>query len=187
MSKNKNAYYPVYYDANIEDDNIVISGTHDFSCGDPLCLINVDKMATGVVSETIDDRYPGLYIGDELASRLVIDIDSQGDVVYVTKMPEKDYKGATLDIRFTSNDSDICKTILEQMDVSLGDSRDYGKSHIKISQVPCAYKYAGNIHIQLDDLTEDVHTLSEKIAIAVQAIVEKYLVDLKDLKKFKNR
>lgn len=175
MSKNT---YPVYYDATIEDDNIVISGTHDFRCGDPLCLINVDKMATGVVSKTIDDRYPGLYIGNELASQLIIDMDPQGDAVYVTKMREKDYKGATLNIRFESSDPDICKAILEQMDVSLGDSRDYGKSHIKISQVLCA-KHAANIHIQLDDLTEDAHALSEKIGTAVQAIVEKYLNDFK--------
>jgi hypothetical protein len=36
-------------------------------------------------------------------------------------------------------------------------------------------------------LTEDVHTVSEKIGKAVQAVVEKYLLDLKDLKKYKDR
>lgn len=176
MSKNKNVY-PVYYDAAIKDDNIGISGIPDFKCGDPLCLINIDKMATGIVSETMDYRYPGLYVGDKLASQLVIDIDPQGDVVHVTKMREKDYKGATLDIGFESDDPDICKVILEQMDVSLGDSRDYGKSHINIEEIPCAYKHAGNIHVRLDDLTEDAHAVSEKIGMAVQAVVEKYLLE----------
>ena len=186
MSKNKNAY-PIYYDASIKDDNIIISRIPDFKSGDPLCLIKINKMATGIVSETMDYRYPGLYVGNELASQLAIDMDPFGDVVHVTKMREKDYKGATLDIGFESSDPDICKVIFEQMDFSLGDSRDYGKSHIKIEEVPCAYKRAANIHIRLDDLTEDVHTVSEKIAKTVQAVVEKYLVDLKYLKKFKNR
>lgn len=186
MSENKNAY-PIYYDASIKDDNIIISRIPDFKCGDPLCLINIDKMATGIVSEIMDYRYPGLYVGDKLASQLVIDMDSQGDVVYVTKMREKDYKGATLNIGFESSDPDICKVILEQMDFSLGDSRDYGKSHIKIEEAQCAYKRAANIHIRLDDLTEDVHAVSEKIGRTVQAVVEKYLVDLKDLKKYKDR
>lgn len=186
MSENKNAY-PIYYDASIKDDNIIISRMPDFKCGDPLCLININKMATGVVSETMDYRYPGLYVGNELASQLVIDMDPGGDVVHVTKMREKDYKGATLDIEFESSDPDICKVIFEQMDFSLGDSRDYGKSHIKIEEVPRAYTRAANIHICLDDLTEDVHTVSEKIGMAVQAVVEKYLVDLKDLKKYKDR
>lgn len=182
MSENKNAY-PIYYDASIKDDNIIISGMPDFKCGDPLCLINIDKMATGIVSEAMEYRYPGLYVGNELASQLVIDMDPGGDVVHVTKMREKDYKGASLDIQFESSDPDICKVIFEQMDFSLGDSRDYGKSHIKIEEAQCAYKHAANIHIRLDDLTEDVHTVSEKIGMAVQAVVEKYLVDLKDLKK----
>lgn len=186
MSENKNAY-PIYYDPDIKDDNIVISGIKDFKSGDPLCLINIDKMATGIVSETMDYRYPGLYVGNELASQLVIDMDPGGDVVHVTKMREKDYKGATLDIGFESSDPDICKVIFEQMDFSLGDSRDYGKSHIKIEEAQCAYKRAANIHIRLDDLTEDVHAVSEKIGRTVQAVVEKYLVDLKDLKKYKNR
>lgn len=186
MSENKNAY-PIYYDASIKDDNIIISRIPDFKCGDPLCLINIDKMATGIVSEIMDYRYPGLYVGDKLASQLVIDMDSQGDVVHVTKMREKDYKGATLNIGFESSDPDICKVILEQMDFSLGDSRDYGKSHIKIEEAQCAYKRAANIHIRLDDLTEDVHVVSEKIGKAVQAVVEKYLLDLKDLKKYKDR
>lgn len=186
MSKNKDAY-PIYYDPSIKNDNIVISGMPDFKCGDPLCLININKMATGIVSETMDYRYPGLYVGNELASQLLIDMDPQGDVVHVTKMREKDYKGATLNIGFESDDPDICKVILEQMDFSLGDSRDYGKSHIKIEEARCAYKRAANIHIRLDDLTEDVHTVSEKIGMAVQAVVEKYLVDLKDLKKYKDR
>ena len=170
MSKNKNAY-PIYYDASIKDDNIIISRIPDFKSGDPLCLININKMATGIVSETMDYRYPGLYVGNKLASQLLIDMDPQGDVVHVTKMREKDYKGATLDIGFESSDPDICKVIFEQMDFSLGDSRDYGKSHIKIEEVPCAYKRAANIHIRLDDLTEDVHTVSEKIAKTVQAVV----------------
>ena len=175
MSKNT---YPVYYDASIRNDDIVISGIHDFECGDPLFLINIDKTATGVVSEIIDNRYPGFYIGKQLAFQLIIDMDSQGDVIHAIKMREKVYKGGILDIRFETSDPDICKAILEQMDVSLGDSRDYGKSHIKISQVLCA-KHAANIHIQLDDLTEDAHALSEKIGTAVQAIVEKYLNDFK--------
>ena len=186
MNKNEKAY-PVYYDATIRDDNIVISGIHDFECGDPLFLINIDRTATGNVSEIIDNRYPGFYIGNQLASQLVIDMDSQGDVIYVTKMREKVYKGASLDIRFESSDPDICKVIHEQMDFSLGDSRDYGKSHIKISEAPCGYKHAANIHIQLDDLTEDPYIVSEKIGIAVQAVINKYLLDLKDLKKYDNR
>lgn len=83
MSKNA---YPVYYDASIKDDNIVISGIHDFKCGDPLFLINIDKTATGNVSEIIDNRYPGFYIGNQLASQLAIDMDSQGDVIHVMKI-----------------------------------------------------------------------------------------------------
>lgn len=186
MSENKNMY-PVYYDAAIKDDNIIISRISDFKTGDPLCLINIDKMATGIVSGIMDYRYPGLYVGNELASQLLIDMDPQGDVVHVTKMREKDYKGATLNIGFESDDPDICKVILEQMDFSLGDSRDYGKSHIKIEEAQCAYKRAANIHICVDDLTEDPYVVSEKIGKAVQAVVGKYLLDLKDLKKYKDR
>ena len=85
MSENKNAY-PIYYDASIKDGNIAISGMPDFKCGDSLCLININKMTTGIVSETMDYRYPGLYVGDKLASQLLIDMDPQGDVVHVTKM-----------------------------------------------------------------------------------------------------
>ena len=85
MNKNENAY-AVYYDAAIKDDNIVISGMHDFECGDPLFLINIDKTATGVVSEIVDNRNPGFYIGDQLASQLVIDMDPWGDVIRVMKI-----------------------------------------------------------------------------------------------------
>lgn len=87
MNENNNPY-PVYFDASIKDDNIVISGMQqcDFKCGDPLFLINIDKTATGTVSEIIDNRHPGFYIGNHLASQLVIDMDSWGDVIHVMKI-----------------------------------------------------------------------------------------------------
>ena len=45
MNENNNAY-PVYYDPSIKDDNIIISGMQqcDFKCGDPLFLINIEKL-----------------------------------------------------------------------------------------------------------------------------------------------
>jgi len=85
MNKNNNAY-PVYYDASIKDDNIVISGIYDFECGESLFLINIEKTATGKVSEITDDRYPGFYIGSQLASQLVIDLDPDGDVIHAMKL-----------------------------------------------------------------------------------------------------
>ena len=85
MNKNNNAY-PVYFDPSIKDDNIIISGIHDFECGDPLFLINIDKTATGKVSEITDNRHPGFYIGYQLASQLVIDLDPLGDVIHVMKL-----------------------------------------------------------------------------------------------------
>jgi hypothetical protein len=78
--------YPVYYDASIKDDNIIISGIHDFECGESLFLINIDKTATGKVSTITDDRYPGFYIGSQLASQLIIDMDPGGDVIRVMKI-----------------------------------------------------------------------------------------------------
>ena len=85
MNENNNAY-PVYYDPSIKDDNIVISGTRDFECGESLFLINIDKTATGKVSEVTDDRHPGFYIGSQLASQLIIDMDPDGDVIRVMKI-----------------------------------------------------------------------------------------------------
>ena len=69
-----------------KDDNIVISGIRDFECGQPLFLINIDKTATGKVSEIIDYRDPGFYIGSQLASQLVIDMDPGGDVIHAMKI-----------------------------------------------------------------------------------------------------
>lgn len=86
MNENNNAY-PVYYDASIKDDNIIISGIRDFECGESLFLINIEKTATGKVSEIVDDRYPGFYIGSQLACQLVIDMDPWGDVIRVMKIP----------------------------------------------------------------------------------------------------
>lgn len=85
MNENNNAY-PVYFDPSIKDDNIIISGMHDFECGESLFLINIDKTATGKVSEITDDRHPGFYIGYQLASQLVIDLDPWGDVIRVMKI-----------------------------------------------------------------------------------------------------
>lgn len=86
MSKNNNAY-PVYFDASIKDDNIIISGIKDFECGESLFLINIEGTVTGVISEIVDNRDPGFYIGDHLASQLAIDIDPGGDVIRVMKIP----------------------------------------------------------------------------------------------------
>lgn len=85
MNENNNTY-PVYYDASIKDNNIVISGIRDFESRDLLFLINIEKTATGKVSEITDNRNPGFYIGDHLASQLALDIDPWGDVIHVMKI-----------------------------------------------------------------------------------------------------
>ena len=87
--------YPVYYDESIKDDNIVISikddnitipGIKDFKCGYQLFLINIEATVTGVVSEIVDDRNPGFYIGDQLASQLAIG-NPGGDIIRVMEIP----------------------------------------------------------------------------------------------------
>lgn len=88
-----NKSYNIYFDPEIEGDDIVVCGIDDFKCGDPLFLINIDKTATGKISEIVDNRNPGFYIGDHLASQLVIDIDPDGDVIHVMKIiPPNDFK-----------------------------------------------------------------------------------------------
>ena len=170
MNENNNAY-PVYFDASIKDDNIIISGIHDFKCGDPLFLINIDKTATGTVSEITDNRHPGFYIGNHLASQLVIDMDPWGDVIHAMKIIPptiSNHKGATMNIEFRSDDSDIHNVILEQMAVRLEKSKDLKKTNIAIYNHSFNSENVAGIGINLDALEEDPWAISEKIGMAVQ-------------------
>lgn len=191
MNENNNAY-PVYFDASIKDDNIIISGMqqYDFKCEDPLFLININRTATGKVSEITDDRYPGFYIGSQLASQLAIDLDPWGDVIHVMKIIPptiSNHKEVTTNIEFRSDDSDIHKVILERMNVNLEKSAALKKMNIAIYNHSFASENVAGIRINLDALEEeDPYAVSEKIGRTVQTVVEKYLLDLKDLKKLKN-
>lgn len=185
MSENNNAY-PVYFDASIKDDNIIISGIRDFECGESLFLINIEKTTTGKVSEITDDRHPGFYIGYQLACQLAIDLDPWGDVIHVMKIIPptiSNHKGVTMNIEFRSDDSDIHKVILEQMNISLEKVAALKKMNIAIYNHSSASENVVGIGINLDALEEDPYPVSE----VVQAFVAKYLLDLKNLKKLKNR
>lgn len=79
-----NKMYNVYFDPNIENDDIVICGIDNFKCGDHLCLINLWHITSGVVKSRIPetpDKPSGLYVGDRLSLELGIDIDNWGDVI----------------------------------------------------------------------------------------------------------
>lgn len=188
MNENNNAY-PVYFDASIKDDNIIISGIHDFECGESLFLINIEKTTTGKVSEITDDRHPGFYIGYQLACQLTIDLDPWGDVIHVMRIIPptiSNHKGATMNIEFRSDDPDIHKVILERMNISLEKSAALKKMNIAIYNHSSASENVAGIGINLDALEEDPYAVSEKIGKVVQAFVAKYLLDLKSLKKLKN-
>ena len=197
MNENNNAY-PVYYDPSIKDDNIIISGMQqcDFKCGDPLFLINIEKTATGKVSEIVDDRHPGFYVGKQIACQLAIDLDPWGDVIHVMKLLTPDKIDVakpnhpspnSLNIEFRTDDSDIHKVILEQMNFTLGKSKDFKKMNIAIYNHSLASENVAGIGINLNALEENPWAISEKIGMAVQAVVAKYLLDLKDLKKYESR
>lgn len=145
-------------------------------------------MTSGDVKSKIPetpDKPPGLYVGIRLSMDLRIDADNGGDIINVLSAGHP--TPSTLNIEFKSNDSDIHKVILEQMNVSLEKSEDLKKTNIAIYNHSFASENVAGIGINLDALEEDPWAVSEKIGIAVQAVVAKYLLDLKDLKKFKNR
>lgn len=188
-----NKSYNIYFDPEIEYDNIVVCGIDDFKCGDRLLLINTIHMTSGVVKSQIPetpDKPSGLYVGIRLSMDLAIDVDHRGDIINVfdvNVLKAGNTSPSSLNIEFRTDDSDILKVILEQMNISLEESEDLKKMNIAIYNHSFASENVAGIGINLDALEEDPYTVSEKIGTAVQAVVAKYLLDLKDLKKYKNR
>jgi hypothetical protein len=183
-----NKSYNIYFDPEIEGDDIVVCGIDDFKCGDRLILVNTIHMTSGDVKSQIPktpDKPSGLYVGIRLSMDLGIDADNGGDIINVLSAGHP--SSNTLNIEFRSNDSDIHKVILGQMNFSLERSFDLKKMNIAIYNHSFASTNVAGIGINLDALEEDPWAVSEKIGRAVQAVVAKYLLDLKDLKKFKNR
>lgn len=183
-----NKSYNIYFDPEIEGDDIVVCGIDDFKCGDRLILVNTIHMTSGDVKSQIPetpDKPSGLYVGIRLSMDLGIDADNGGDIINVLNAGHP--SSNTLNIEFRSNDSDIHKVILGQMNFSLEKSEDLKKTNIAIYNHSFASENVAGIGINLDALEEDPWAVSEKIGRAVQAVVAKYLLDLKDLKKFKNR
>ena len=183
-----NKSYNIYFDPEIEGDDIVVCGIDDFKCGDRLLLINTFHVTSGEVKSQIPetpDKPSGLYVGIRLSMDLRIDVDHGGDIIIVLKADHP--APSTLNIEFKSNDSDVHKVILEQMNISLEKSEDLKKTNIAIYNHSFASENVAGIGINLDALEEDPWAVSEKIGKAVQAVVAKYLLDLKDLKKLKNR
>ena len=182
-----NKSYNIYFDPEIEGNDIVVCGIDDFKCGDRLILINTIRMTSGNVKSQIPetpDKPSGLYAGITVSMDLGIDVDNGGDIIDVlnTGRPSP----SSLNIEFRTDDSDIHKVILEQMNFSLEESEDLKKMNIAIYNHSFASENVAGIGINLDALEEDPYTVSEKIGTAVQAVVVKYLLDLKDLKKLKN-
>lgn len=183
-----NKSYNIYFDPEIEGDDIVACGINDFKCGDRLILVNTIHMTSGDVKSQIPetpDKPSGLYVGIRLSMDLGIDADNGGDIINVLSAGHPSPN--TLNIEFRSNDSDIHKVILEQMNFSLQKSFDLKKMNIAIYNHSFASANVAGIGINLDALEEHPYAVSEKIGRAVQAVVAKYLLDLKDIKKFKNR
>ena len=182
-----NKSYNIYFDPEIEGDDIVVCGIDNFKCGDRLILVNTFRMTSGDVKSKIPetpDKPSGLYVGMALSMDLGIDADNGGDVINVLSVGHP--TPSTLNIEFKSNNSDIHKVILEQMNVSLEKSEDLKKTNIAIYNHSFASENVAGIGINLDALEEDPYAVSEKIGRAVQAVVAKYLLDLKGLKKFDN-
>ena len=193
-----NKKYNIYFDPEIEGNDIVVCGIDDFKFGDRLCLINLWHITSGVVKSQIPetpDKPSGLYVGIMLSMELGIDTD--GDVISVFDIDVVKINHPStnsLNIEFRSNDPVIHNVILEQMAISLEKSEDRKKMNIAIYNhyerrimFENKTKNVAGIGINLDALEEDPHAVSKKIGMAVQAVVEKYLLDLKDLKKLKNR
>lgn len=191
MMMTMNKKYSVYCDPTIEGNDIVACGIDDFKYRERLCLINLFHITSGIVKSQIPetpDKPSGLYVGIGLSMELGIDID--GDVINVFDIDVvKINRPSTnsLNIEFRSDDSVIHNVILEQMAISLEKSEDHKKMNIAIYNHSFDSENVAGIGINLDALEEDPHAVSEKIGMAVQAVVEKYLLDLKDLKKFKDR
>ena len=182
-----NKSYNIYFDPEIEGSDIVACGIDDFKCGDRLILVNTFHMTSGDVKSKIPetpDKPSGLYVGMALSMDLGIDADNGGDIINVLSVGHP--TPSTLNIEFKSNDSDVHKVILEQMNFSLEKSEEVKKTNIAIYNHSFASENVAGISINLDSLEEDPYAVSEKIGRAVQAVVEKYLLDLKDLKKFDN-
>ena len=186
-----NKKYNIYFDPEIESDDIVVCGIDDFKCRERLCLINLFHMTSGIVKSQIPetpDKPSGLYVGIMLSMELGIDID--GDVINVfdidvVKM--NDSSANTLNIEFRTGDSVIHKVILEQINFSLDKSEDLKKMNITICNHSFPSENVAGMEINLDALEGDPYAVSKKIGMAVQAVVGKYLLDLKDLKKYKDR
>lgn len=183
-----NRSYNIYFDPDIDGSDIVVCGIDDFKCGDRLILVNTFRMTSGDVKSKIPetpDKPSGLYVGIALSMDLGIDADNGGDIINVLSVGHP--TPSTLNIEFKSNDSDVHKVILEQMNVSLEKSEDLKKTNITIYGHSFASENVAGIGINLDALEEDPWAVSEKIGRAVQAVVAKYLLDLKDLKKYESR
>ena len=182
-----NRSYNIYFDPEIEGSDIVACGIDDFKCGDRLILVNTFRMTSGDVKSKIPetpDKPSGLYVGMALSMDLGIDADNGGDIINVLSVGHPTPN--TLNIEFKSNDSDVHKVILEQMNFSLEKSEEVKKTNIAIYNHSFASENVAGISINLDSLEEDPYAVSEKIGRAVQAVVAKYLLDLKDPKKFDN-
>ena len=131
-----NKKYNIYFDPEIEGNDIVVCGIDDFKFGDRLCLINLFHITSGIVKSQIPetpDKPSGLYVGIMLSMELGIDTD--GDVINVFDIDVVKINHPStnsLNIEFRSNDPVIHNVILEQMAISLEKSEDRKKMNIAI-------------------------------------------------------